>query len=31
MTVESNQGDIAHEKQHIRTMFMKFFSSAMEG
>jgi len=31
MTKERDQSDIAHEKQHIRTMFTKFLGSAIEG
>ncbi len=31
MATENNQNEIEHEKQHIRTMFTKFFGSALEG
>jgi len=31
LTAENQQSDITHEKQHIRTMFDKFFKSALEG
>jgi len=31
MEREKNQTTIAHEKQHIRMMFMKFMESALQG
>jgi len=31
MEREKNQTTIAHEKQHIRMMFIKFMESALQG